>query len=303
MSTLVRRVIEKGPVDIARALRARIARPVHLYRARKGTEYRDPSDAELARIESDLCGAGIDCEDYRADRDVFAAFKARMAFPTDYHGGAHGGVYEEKLLEHFVAWDLLDLEGSAGRWPYVDVAGASSPWVRILREQGLQAFSIDLAPHAALARLGYYLCGDATASPFETGTVGSASLQCAYEMFAGDADTRLVAELARILKPGGRVVISPLYTHTHACYYQTPEYYGQPIGDRDAKGYVRRHAWGVPASRKYNATSLRERVWEPARLAGLTPRLLVLRNKASFGSGVYLHFILTLDKPRSGTTP
>lgn len=297
MSSLISKVIEKGPAGIARALRAAATRPVHRLRVRREAEYRDPDDAELARIEQDMLAAGIRCADYLPDHAAFAAFKARMIFPSDYHGGAEGGILEEKLLEHFAAWDLLELEHKPARWPYVDVAGASSPWARILREQGREAFSIDLDPHPSLASLHYYLRGDATSTPFDAASIGSASLQCAYEMFTGDADTRLVAELARILKPGGRVVISPLYTHTHPCYYQSPEYYGRPIGDAGATRYVRRHARGVPASRKYSARTLRERVWDPALRAGLSPGMLVVRNKASFGPGIYLHFILTLDKP------
>lgn len=188
-------------------------------------------------------------------------------------------------------------------WPYVDIAGASSPWARILREQRREAYSIDLNSPLPYARLDYYLRGDATSTAFDPSSIGSVSLQCAYEMFSGDADTRLLCELARILKPGGRVVISPLYTHTYACCYQSPEYYGKPMGDAGATRYVRRHLRGVPASRKYSAQTLRERVWDPAPQAGLSPGLLVVRNKATFGRRIYLHFILTLDKPATGPTP
>lgn len=297
MSGLISKAIEKGPAGIARALGAAVTRPVHLLRVRRETEYRDPDEAELARIEKDMLAVGIRCADYLPDHTAFAAFKAQMAFPPDYHGGIGGGVLEEKLLEHFAAWDLLELERTPARWPYVDVAGASSPWARILREQGCKAYSIDLDPHPSFASLDYYLRADATATPFDAASIGGASLQCAFEMFTGDADTRLVVELSRILKPGGRVVISPLYTHTHPCYYQSPEYYGRPFGDTDATRYVRRHARGVPASRKYSARTLRERVWDPALRAGLSPGMAVLRNKPSFGPGIYLHFILILDKP------
>ena len=116
-------------------------------------------------------------------------------------------------------------------------------------------------------------------------------------MFAGDADVRLLAELARILRPDGRVVISPLYTHVEACYYQSPEHAGRPLGDAGAVGYVRRDAHDVPCSRKYSPQSLVQRVFEPAQRAGLRPSVLVLRNKRQLGAGVYLHFILVLDKP------
>jgi SAM-dependent methyltransferase len=297
MITVLRKVMSKGPRGIASALRLRIARPVHLWRARSATEYQDPNAAELAQVEAGFAAAGIAVGSYFADSAAYREFVGRSAFPHDYHGGELGGVYTEKVLEHFVAWDLLELGRNPLRLPYLDIAGASSPWAKLLRNQGLEAFSIDLAAHPSFAQLEYYLQGDATRCPFATESVGSASLQCAYEMFVGDADTRLLRELARILRPGGRAVISPLYMHTHACYYQSPEYFGRPVGDDDAVRYVRRHAWSVPASRKYSVQSFRTRVWDPALQAGLRPQLQVLRNKASFGAEVYLHFILTLDKP------
>jgi hypothetical protein len=298
MIKILRRAAQKGPVGAMSALWGRLVRPWHIWRVRSAPEYHDPSDRELADIEIGLRNAGIVLHDYLCDERDFDSFVARMGFPQDYHGGERDGVYREKLLEHFVAWEFLDLGGNTQRLPYVDIAGAFSPWAKLLRDKNIEAFSIDLASRPLFAGYDYYLKGDATASPFGTSSVGSASLQCAYEMFVSDADTRLIVELARILRPGGRAVISPLYTHTHACYYQTPEYFGRPVGDADAFGYVRRHAWGVPASRKYSAASFRERVWDPAIGAGLIPEVHVLRNRHALGPGVYLHFILTLDKPR-----
>ncbi|MGD9832017.1 MAG: methyltransferase domain-containing protein [Piscinibacter sp.] len=297
MSAILRKLREEGPGRTAAAVWRRLARPLHELRTRHLPAYRDPSDEQLAQVERELGELGVHCGDYAADETAFAAFKQRLRFPVDYHGGESGAVYEEKLLEHFVAWDLLGLSDRPQRWPYVDIASASSPWASILRAQGFEAFSMDLAPHPSLARLPYTITSDATASPFESASVGSASLQCAYEMFAGDADIRLLAELARILKPGGRVVISPLYTHVEACYYQSPEHAGRPLGDAGATAYVRRDAHDVPCSRKYSARSLLQRVIEPARRAGLRPGVLVLRNKRQLGAGIYLHFILVLDKP------
>lgn len=297
MSAILRKLREEGPRRTAEAVWRRLARPLHEIRTRHLPAYRDPSDEELAQVERQLGELGVRCGDYQADAAAFAAFRQRLRFPADYHGGEGGAVYEEKLLEHFVAWDLLGLDDGAQRWPYVDIASASSPWASILRAQGFEAFSMDLAPHPSLARLPYTITSDATASPFERASIGSASLQCAYEMFAGDADIRLLAELARILKPGGRVVISPLYTHVQACYYQSPEHAGRPLGDAGAIGYVRRDAHDVPCSRKYSAASLQQRVIEPAKRAGLRPSVLVLRNKRQLGAGIYLHFILVLDKP------
>lgn len=292
---IARRLKNKSPRAIAAALRWRLTRPWHLYRVRNAPEYASPTADELARVEADLRTLNVPVTDYHADLDAFRLFADGAGFPSDYHGGIDGGVYREKILEHFIAWDLLGLQKDSRRLPYVDIASAASPWAALLRERGVEAFSIDLEKNSRFSSLDYYLQGDATASPFGPASVGSASLQCAFEMFESDADVRLIAELARLLRPGGRAVISPLYMHTHACCYQSPEYFGRRHTDVGAKAYVRRNASRVPSSRKYSAATLVSRVWSPAIANGLRPSLLVLRNAAAIGADVYLHFILLLD--------
>ena len=115
-------------------------------------------------------------------------------------------------------------------------------------------------------------------------------------MFQGDHDKLLIKELARILRPGGKVIILPLYMHTHYCAYATPEYFGKGYADTDAKEYIRMDCYGVPSSRKYDAQRLKERVLAPIQQAGLRYRLLALRNKSALGTGIYLHFILEIEK-------
>jgi hypothetical protein len=281
---------------VAAAQRRNLFRAFHRWRTRNAPEYRAPTAAELAQIERELRGLGVACEDYVVDPAAFAAFVDGAGFDPAYHGGIAGGVHAEKLLEHYVAWELLGLrDGPAA--PYVDIAACGSPWARLLRERGIEAHAIDLRVPAAYAGLPYYRQADATRSGFDAGSIGSASLQCAFEMFAGDDDVGLLRELGRILRPGGRVVVSPLYMHTHACYYQTPEHYGRHRGDPGATAYLRRDTWGVPASRKYSPATLVSRVLAGLPAQGLTARVLALRNGAALGQGIYLHFILVLDKP------
>jgi len=95
----------------------------------------------------------------------------------------------------------------------------------------------------------------------------------------GDDDTNLLVEMGRILKPGGKVIIVPLYMHTHYCAYSTPEYYGKGYSDSAAKEYVRLDCFGIPSSRKYDAQMLKTRVLESIERLGMRYQLLALRNK------------------------
>jgi hypothetical protein len=297
LTSLIRRIRNKGAHGVAVAVGRRLARPYHFLRTRNATEYAGPTEGELAWIEAEMSRSGLEVHDYVADPNAFSDYSSRMQFPTDYHGGIDGGVYIEKLLEHFVAWDMIGFD-DAGRRPYVDIACAASPWAGILRKQGVEAYSLDRAPAPSFPKNDCYIQADATATDFRPESMGSASLQCAYEMFEGTADTRLLLELGRILVPGGRAVILPLYMHTQACYYQSPEHFDRCSGDPGAVRYIRRNVPNVRCSRKYSVATLRSRVIEPATSAGLKPAVHVLRNKSAFGNNVYLHFILTLDKSK-----
>jgi hypothetical protein len=270
---------------------------VLLYYLRNEPAYRNPTPAELVQIEIDLRALGEQVLDYSANPKEFDDFKRDGWFSPGYHGGIHSGVWDEKLLEHWIASDLLGLSSYASDDIYVDIAACSSPWACALRQKaGLTAFAIDYAESGEFYKdLSYYRKEDATLTSFEPGSIRGASLQCAYEMFTGDSDSLLIKELSRILKPGGKAIILPLYMHTHYCAYSTPEYYGKGHSDPAAKEYLRVDCWGVPSSRKYDARELKRRVLDPARALGMRCIIRALRNKEELGKEVYCHFILEIE--------
>lgn len=296
MSAWIHDMVKPGEAPIRKRIARFLARKWVLMGHASVPDYQSPTVDELVLIEAQLIAAGIPIDSLSVNADDYSDFKRKFVFPADYHGGPDGSVFEEKLLEHYVAFRLIDPSKPA-RMPYLDVAACASPWAKLLRDNDIQAFAIDLEPTGPYAGLPFYEKQDATATNFESGSIGSASLQCAFEMFIGDSDTKLIVELARILRAGGRAVISPLYMHTHACHYQSPDYIGRTTGDPRAATYVRRDTWGIPSSRKYSAVTLIERVLEPARRHGLIASLHAVRNAGEIHPKAYIHFVLVLDKP------
>ena len=263
---------------------------------RDAPKYANPTPTELETIERDLIALGVTIHDYAPSAEAFKAFQAEKWFPPDYHGGLHSGVWNEKLLEHWIASETLGLMNYSPNDIYVDVAAANSPWAQALRERkGIPAYAIDLGEVGkAYRHLSYYRVENATKTTFADASVKGASLHCAYEMFMGEDDMRFIHEVARILQPGGKVVILPLYTHTHYCAYATPEYFGKGYSDPAAKEYIRWDCGGIPSSRKYGAAMLKRRVLDPIESLGLRYQLLALRNKAELGSNIYCHLILEI---------
>lgn len=269
-----------------------------LWRVRHAPRYTNPTLNELDQIERDLCALDIEITDYVPIAEVFRTFQADNFFPDDYLGGRGNEVWDEKLLEHWIASERLNLDTFEADDVYVDVAAASSPWAHALRlRKGITSYAIDLGKVGkTYSNLPYYRIENATTTSFPDASVKGASLHCAFEMFVGSDDMQFIREVSRILAPGGKVVILPLYMHTHYCAYSTPEYFGKGYSDPMAKEYVRLDCMGVPSSRKYNATMLKGRVLDTILSEGMSYTLLALRNKDELGKGIYCHFILEIYK-------
>ena len=165
----------------------------------------------------------------------------------------------------------------------------------ILRNKGVTAYAIDLVISDKFSNLSYYKISDATRTDFPDGSVRAISLQCAFEMFIKDSDTKLIQECARILKPGGTAVIVPLYLHTHYCGYSSPDFYGKGYADDTAKQYICKNISHVPFSRKYDARALKERIISNLP-ATLNYHLLELQNAYQISPDIYCHYILVLNK-------
>lgn len=295
---LLVKIREKGLAGSLRALHNRLlVRPYLKIKHRKAPVFVGPTETELQSIEQDLSQLGIHCESVRLDPSGFSAFKQEFEFDQAYQDAQMASVADEKSLEHFVAYTFCDLAEFSPDELYVDVAASNSPWTQMLRDRGLNSYSIDLEPSERYGGLDYYLEANAKALPFESGSVRACSLQCAWEMFSGDDDWLFLKECKRVLAPGGAVVISPLYMHTHHCGYSTPDFYRRGYADAGAKEYIGYGLWGIPFSRKYSPEVLKTRIFDYATGLGLEAKLYKLENKQEMGHGIYLHFFLVIRQP------
>ena len=305
--TMIGKIIEtykdKGLVEVAQKVANRLIFPVkkkyYSFRYKNELEYRNPSQDELQQIENDFKMVGVEIHSLSVNVDDFNSFKSKYKFPSDYHGGKQSGVWEEKLLEHYIAFKMLDLDNFTNNSTYIDVAANESPWANMIRDINggiIMSYAIDLNAPTKFSEYDYYMQMDATKTNFKDNSVDGVSLQCAYEMFAGNADIELIRELKRILKPNGKAIISPLYMHTHPCHYASPDFYGKGFGDMDSKEYIRWDCYGIYSSRKYDANNLKVRILDLITELGMKYKIYVLKNKEEISKEIYMHFILEVEK-------
>ncbi len=241
----------------------------------------------VAAIRARLVEIGVRVEDFRVDVAEFQRYLEQADYTArfpDYYGSR----MTEKQLEHFVTMKLLALApGDA----FLDIASEDSPIPDILeRLTGATTYWQDIQYPAGIN--GRRIGGDACAMPLPDGFASAAALTCSIEHFERDADQVLCDELGRILRPGGRLVIAPLYMYTEPAAQTDPVYSAQSDVPFDqgvpifcARDWKNRHA------RFYSADSLRDRV-----LRRLEPNfectVKFIANPEQIPGHTYLRFVL-----------
>jgi len=237
--------------------------------------------------------------------DKFASFVKETDFLEKYKKGYEtlfetvpGVRYRRKMQEYYITDQLLDFAHWKKGDVYADLGAQTSPFVKYLREKrGIEAYGLDIE-ESIYKDLGYYLQEDITDTHFDDNSVRGMSCHSAYETFTGDVDSRLIREAARILKPGGKLIIVPLYMHEQYLSTTSPTYYQQGFADEGSFECIRTDCRGKLAiGRFYDVKALKKRVLEVAEEVGLQAKIYIFPdNLVECDAFVYLKFILELKK-------
>ena len=250
-------------------------------------------------VEAALRASGVHIEEFDVSpwTTAFKAFRHLSEYEGEYR--TYAGDLEhcllEKALEHFIS--LILIRPQAGMTG-IDIGSCKSVLpVLARRVYGVRYFEQDLdySPGVKGDRIG----SSADAIPLPDGTVDFMTLHCTFEHFEGNADIGYVRECARLLRPGGCVVILPLYLNAAHCNVtgETSADRRKSIGwDPDAAHYCVIPEWRNRFGRHYSPGAFVERIHGTAVGCGLRPRLLKIRNWESIHPDLWLRWALVLRR-------
>ncbi len=223
-----------------------------------------PLEIQLGRI------VGQPVQPVRLDRADFQSFKVR------YHDKR--AIDDEKLLEYYVSTHWLEF---SRRDVFIDVAAQDCPFASYVRKIfGCRAYRQDLY-YLKPGIHGSDIGGDAANLPLQSGTVTKISLHNSLEHFEGDADSRFISEAQRVLAPGGKMCIVPLFIG---------ETYEEEIeaGWFDSEGV--KHLWGVGArfARRYDVPQFKRRIVDHCTELAIT--VYRVDNTSEVACGAYLRY-------------
>lgn len=235
---------------------------------KKATDIKFDEDTTKLIIKS-LQQNAIEVKPFHVDVADYKSFLVRAGYNDMplYQKGGKNKSFTEKSLEHYIASQLLDF--SIGD-VYIDIANSCSPTPEIYESLfGCRSYRQDLLfsnnPQQNI------IGGDAAHMPVEDGFASKMAMHCSFEHFENDADIRFIQEASRVLRPGGKLCIVPLYLFKEYAYKTNPAVYaGTNITfDRDATLYCVRH-WFERQGRFYDASHLKSRIIDNMKNLSLT---------------------------------
>jgi SAM-dependent methyltransferase len=244
-------------------------------------------------VATALAALPITIRPHRVDADAFRRHLATNHYPRFYAGGPieNGGWREEKALEYVVSLDLLRIQPTD---VIVDVASEWSIFPEIVRRTiGARVYRQDMIYPLGIE--GDCIGGSAAHMPVPDGFADKLVLHNSFEHFEGTADIDFIAEAWRVLKPGGKLCILPLFMSDCHCILTDPLVDRQGIAWDDGSRVIELPWWHNRFGRFYDVAALQRRVLQPGQR--FTSTIYDIENACEVHARAYLQFALLMEKP------
>lgn len=248
------------------------------------------------RILQDMHALGVPMPLYFVDVDAFQRHVVECGYPANYAAGSldEGGVRQQKLLEYFVSLQML-----APRLGdiMIDIASEWSMFPEVThRLTGATVYRQDMIYPRGIH--GYWIGGSAAQLPLPDDFADLLVSHNAFEHFEGSADSDFIREAWRVLKPGGRLCILPLFVSDRFYNMTDPLIDGRGV-QWDAEAEILPVPWWHNRfGRLYDAAGVARRVLNPA--AQFEQTIYHVVNAREVHPAISLYFALLLRKPAQG---
>lgn len=251
-----------------------------------------PPDAHPDLLRRQLEEVGLPLRPFTVSSQEFARYVEEAGYAgRPYYDSGRAPNAVEKHLEHYVALALLQLSSQE---VYIDVASDMSPLPEIARElKAVRAYRQDYAYPAGMR--GDQIGGDACALPIPDGFADAMTLTCSYEHFEGDRDMAFLCEAERVLAPGGRLCILPLYLSSTYHIRTNPSLDMAGLVFDDQVVVCCRRDVHVRHARHYDVAHVLSRV--ASQRGALAMELYEIVNATSIDPSCYLRYALVCKKP------
>jgi len=221
-------------------------------------------EASYDAVLRQFAASGLLIEEFRCDADSFERYleKSLTVYEAsnDYlrNQGGLAGYFPQKAFEHWISAEYLQW---SPRDRVLDFAAWISPATEVLsRHRPADFYKHDITFETDLDARRVSGFSDAVESPSDY--FDAVMAHCAIDNFEQDYDTRFFLEARRILRPGGRLLVTPL--HMSEQFENLVAIGGRGITlDAGAK-LVMGAPGGLRFARLYDVAALRGRVLEPA---------------------------------------
>lgn len=163
---------------------------------------------DLAQVDRQIAAVGINVLVLDADADEYHRYLDTAKYPDGYFrsGSELDRYFHDYGFQHFSSLKMVELNRNS---VLLDVASYTSPFPQIVRQiYGCRVIRQDLV--YAVGRDPDVIGGNACQLPIDGSTIDVITLHNSFHHFENDQDGDFVREAYRILKPGGKVVITPL---------------------------------------------------------------------------------------------
>jgi len=245
-------------------------------------------------ILNGLKSSGFDIVPYEIDNADYQRYLDLAQYPTySYLDGGKHYCFPEKSLEHYLAFKFLELEKDD---IYIDIANNYSPVPEIYNTiSGCVAYRQDMIFPAGIH--GNTMGGNASDLPVCDNFASKMALHCSFEHFEGESDISFIKEVRRVLIPGGKLCILPLYLFSQYSIQLDPEALPSEGMDfeTDAILYLFKDGFRTRHARFYDIARLTERICK--NMGDLHLKIFYILNEEQINPHCYVKFVALIEKP------